>query len=70
MILKKYLALLFPYKEKEAMKGEMERRLVYGSADFVKDMATNYNISEKIKAILDRQFWVILGTQYLIMEST
>jgi hypothetical protein len=36
-------------KEKEAMKGEMERRIVYGGADFVKDMATNHNISEKIK---------------------
>lgn len=26
-------------KEKDAMKGEMDRRMVYGGEDFVKDMA-------------------------------
>jgi len=36
-------------KEKNAMKGQIEWRVVYGGEDFVKDMATSYNITEKIK---------------------
>jgi hypothetical protein len=36
-------------KEKEAMKGKMDRRIVYGGKDFVKEMTRPYNISEKIK---------------------
>ncbi len=44
-------------KEKEAMKGVMDRRLVYGSNDFVKSMITAYNISEKIKRIGRQKGW-------------
>lgn len=36
-------------KEKEAMKGEMNRRVIYGSKDFSKKIANNYNIGETIK---------------------
>ena len=31
--------------------GEMDRRIVYGGEDFVKDMTTTYHISEKRKRI-------------------
>jgi len=44
-------------KEKEAMKGEMDRRIVYGGEDFVKDMTTTYNISEKIKRMGRQRGW-------------
>ncbi|MEN6318916.1 MAG: transposase [Syntrophaceae bacterium] len=44
-------------KGKEAMKGEMDRRLVYGSRDFVKSVATAYNISEKIKRMGRQTGW-------------
>ncbi|MCX5846704.1 MAG: transposase [Deltaproteobacteria bacterium] len=44
-------------KEKEAMKGEMDRRLVYGGEDFVKDMTKTYNISEKIKRMGRQRGW-------------
>jgi hypothetical protein len=44
-------------KEKEAMKGEMDRRIVYGGEDFVKNMMSNYNISEKIKQMGRRRGW-------------
>ena len=44
-------------REKEAMKGEMDKRLVYGSDDFVKDMATSHHISEKIKQIGRQRGW-------------
>jgi putative transposase len=44
-------------KEKEAMKGEMDKRIVYGGEDFVKDMTTTYNISEKIKPMGRQRGW-------------
>ena len=44
-------------KEKEAMKGEMNRRIVYGGADFVKDMTASYNISEKLKPMGRQRGW-------------
>jgi len=44
-------------KEKEGMKGEMDRRIVYGGEDFVKDMTTTYNISEKIKRMGRQRGW-------------
>ena len=36
-------------KEREAMKGEMDRRIVYGNKGFVQEMTAAYKISEKIK---------------------
>jgi putative transposase len=44
-------------KEKGAMKGEMDKRIMYGGEDFVKDMMTTYHISEKIKRIGRRRGW-------------
>ena len=44
-------------KEKEAMKGEMDRRIVYGGEDFVKDMRRIYHISEKIKRMGRQRGW-------------
>jgi len=44
-------------KEKGAMKGEMDRRIVYGSEDFVKDMLVTYHISEKIKRMGRQRGW-------------
>ena len=44
-------------KEKEAMKGEMDRRIVYGGEDFVKDMTRAYNISEKIRRMGRQRGW-------------
>jgi hypothetical protein len=44
-------------KEKEAMKGEMDRRNVYGGKDFVKEMAKTYKISEKIKQMGRQMGW-------------
>jgi putative transposase len=44
-------------KEKDAMKGEMDRRIVYGREDFVKDMAKAYNITEKIKQMERQRGW-------------
>jgi hypothetical protein len=38
-------------KKAEAMKGEMERRIVYGSEGFVQEITTAYKISEKIKQV-------------------
>ena len=35
-------------KEKDAMKREMDRRIVYGGEDFVKDMAKTYNVTERL----------------------
>jgi len=45
-------------KEKEAMKGEMNRRVVYGGEDFVKEMLTTYHISEKIKRMRRQRGWI------------
>ncbi|HCZ12807.1 MAG TPA: hypothetical protein DHV16_11310, partial [Nitrospiraceae bacterium] len=36
-------------KEKEAMKGEMNRRVMYGNKDFTEKIAKNYKIEETIK---------------------
>jgi hypothetical protein len=44
-------------KEKDAMKREMDRRIVYGGEDFVKDMAKTYNITEKIKRMGRQRGW-------------
>lgn len=44
-------------KEKDAMKGEMDRRMVYGGENFVKDMAKTYNITEKIKRMGRQRGW-------------
>ena len=44
-------------KDKEAMKGKMDKRLVYGGDDFVKDMTTTYNISEKTKRMGRQRGW-------------
>jgi putative transposase len=44
-------------KEKEAMEGEMDRRMVYGGEDFVKDMRRIYHISEKIKRMGRQRGW-------------
>ena len=44
-------------KEKEAMKGEMDRRIVYGSERFVQEMTTAYNISEKINQMGRQRGW-------------
>lgn len=44
-------------RDKEAMKGEMDRRMVYGSEDFIKDMMAVYNIPEKIKRMGRQKGW-------------
>jgi putative transposase len=44
-------------KEKEAMKGEMDRRIVYGSERFVQEITTAYKISEKIKQMGRQMGW-------------
>lgn len=36
-------------KEKKAMKGEMDKRVVYGSGDFIKEIAKTYEIEAVIK---------------------
>jgi len=35
----------------------MDKRLLYGGEDFVKDMVTAYNISEKIKKMGRQRGW-------------
>ena len=44
-------------KEKAAMKGEMDRRIMYGGKDFVKEMTKTYKISEKIKQMGRQSGW-------------
>jgi len=44
-------------KEKNAMKGEMNRRVLYGGADFVKEMEKTYCITEKIKQMGRQKGW-------------
>ena len=44
-------------KEKDAMKGEMNRRIVYGGKDFVKEMTKTYKVSEKIKQMGRQSGW-------------
>jgi putative transposase len=44
-------------KEKEAMKGEMDRRIIYGNRTFVQEMTTAYRIYEKIKQMGRQRGW-------------
>lgn len=44
-------------KGKEAMKGEMDRRIVYGSERFVKEMTTEYKIPENIRRMGRQVGW-------------
>ncbi len=44
-------------KAKKAMKGEMERRIIYGNKTFVQEMITAYKISEKIKKMGIQRGW-------------
>jgi hypothetical protein len=44
-------------KEKDEMKGEVDRRIVCGGEDFVKDMRGIYHISEKIKRMERQRRW-------------
>jgi hypothetical protein len=39
------------------MKGEMDRRVVYGNKDFVKEMTKIYKITEKIKRMGRQRGW-------------
>jgi len=43
--------------ENDAMKGTMDRRLVYGNENFVKEMKKYYNISEKRKCMGRQRGW-------------
>ena len=36
-------------KEKDAMRGEMSRRVIYGSEDFIDKVTTEYNVEAVIK---------------------
>jgi len=40
------------------MKGEMDRRMMYGGEDFIEEMAKTYNITEKIKRIGRQKGWM------------
>lgn len=44
-------------REKKAMKGEMDKRIVYGGERFVEEMTTAYKISEKIKPMGRQRGW-------------
>src|SRR3989344_9264331 len=44
-------------KGKEAMKGEMDKRIVYGSESFVQEMSAVYKISEKIRQMGRQKGW-------------
>jgi hypothetical protein len=44
-------------KEKEAMKGEMDRRIIYGNKSLVREMTTAYRIYEKIKQMGRQRGW-------------
>ncbi|MCL4476072.1 MAG: hypothetical protein M1508_07595 [Nitrospirae bacterium] len=44
-------------KEKKAMKGEMDRRIIYGNKTFVQEMTMAYKISEKIKQMGRQRDW-------------
>jgi len=44
-------------KEKKAMKGEMDRRIIYGNKTFVQEMTMAYKISEKIKQMGRQRGW-------------
>ena len=38
-------------KDKKAMKGEMDRKVVYGSEDFIREAQKKYKIEAMIKPI-------------------
>jgi hypothetical protein len=44
-------------EEKDAMKGEMDRRMIYGGEDFVKSMAKAYDITDKIRPMGRQRGW-------------
>jgi hypothetical protein len=44
-------------KEKEAMKGEMDRRIIYGNKTFVQEMTNTFKVSEKIKQMGRQRGW-------------
>jgi len=44
-------------KEKEALKGEMDKRIMYGSKRFVQEMTIAYRISERIKPMGRPKGW-------------
>ncbi len=44
-------------KEVDAMKGEMDRRIVYGGEAFVKKISTAYNITEKVRQMGRQRGW-------------
>lgn len=44
-------------REKEALKGEMDKRIMYGSEGFMQEIAMAYKISEKIKQIGRPKGW-------------
>jgi hypothetical protein len=48
-------------KERGAMEGEMDRRIVYGGENFFKDKAKTYDITEKVK-LIGQQRGKIKGT--------
>jgi putative transposase len=54
---KKYREFVRGMLEKKAMKGEMDRRIVYGGEDFVKDMATAYKIPQKVRQMGRQKGW-------------
>jgi hypothetical protein len=39
------------------MKGEMDRRIIYGNKTFVQEMMTAHNISEKIRQVGRQKGW-------------
>jgi putative transposase len=45
------------FKGKEAMKGEMDRRIVYGSESFTEKITTKYKILEKIRPMGRQVGW-------------
>jgi hypothetical protein len=46
----------YPIPYPSPMKGEMDRRVVYGNKDFVKEMTKIYKITEKIKRTVPFNF--------------
>jgi len=44
-------------EEKDAMNGEMDRRMIYGGEDFVKSMAKAYDITDKIRPMGRQRSW-------------
>jgi len=44
-------------REKKAMKGEMDKRLVYGSESFIEELTKTHKIAEKIKPMGRQRGW-------------